>query len=153
MPEVGRDLEFSDDGDLMVDDTGDLKYADAPRTVVQDVQFRVQSNYGDFEPDPVIAADLQRFRSRPNNRQTGDAIKEAVYYSLIKDGRFRRGDMFVDVIPYSKTAVAIFVFIMAYVEDIQNRLNRNAYDQFNLMVSFKFDLDIGEITRITGVKE
>jgi len=153
MPEVGRDLEFSDEGDLLIDGTGDLKYADAPRTVVQDVQFRTQNNYGDFEPDPLLAADLGRYRGYPNNRQTGDSIKEAVYYSLIRDGRFQRGDVFVDVVPYSKRAVAIFVFIMAYVEDLRNRVNRNAYDQYNLVVQFAFDLDIGLITRITGVKE
>lgn len=153
MPEVGKDLEFSDDGDLLVDETGDLKQADAPRAVVQDVQFRVQNNYGDFEPNPLLAADLQRYRGWPNNRQTGDSIKESVYYSMIRDGRFARGDLFVDVVPYSKRAVAIFVFIMAYVEDLRDRVNRNAYDQFNLIVQFTFDLDIGLITRITGVKE
>jgi hypothetical protein len=153
MPEVGRDLEFSDDGDLLIDETGDLKLADAPRSVVQDIQFRAQNNYGDFEPNPLLAADLQRYRGHPNNRQTGEAIKEAVYYSLIRDGRFQRGDVFVDVVPYSQRAVAIFVFVMAYVEDIKGRVNRNAYDEFNLIVQFTFDLDIGLITRITGVKE
>jgi hypothetical protein len=153
MPEVGKDLEFSDDGDVLIDGTGDLQLADTPRTVIQDIQFRVQNNYDDFNPDPLLAADLQRFRGRPNNRQTGDSIKESVYYSLIRDGRFRRGDVFVDVVPYSKQAVAIFVFVMAYVEDLQNRVNRNPYDQLNLVVQFSFNLDIGLITRITDVKE
>lgn len=153
MPEVGRDLEWSDDGDLLIDDTGDLQLADAPRTVIQDIQFRTQNNYNDFAPDPLLAADLIRYKGMPNNRDAGNQIKEAVYYSLIRDGRFKRGSLFVDAVPISKESIAVFVYFMDYVEDLQGRLNRNTYDVQNLVITFTVDLGTGLISRITGVKE
>lgn len=158
MPETGRDLKMTDDGDFVIGDDGDLELATAARSTTQDVQFRVLNNYGDFAADPLLATDLKRFKGSPNTRQTGEAIKDAVYYALTRDGRFSNSSVFVDVVPYAqkngpKRGVVIFVFVMDYVEDLENQYDRNPYDANNLVVSFVYDLDIGEITRITGNKE
>lgn len=145
MPQNARDIEWDDDGDLVVDDTGDLKLASPERTVIQDIEFRLKTQYWDYAPDPQIGANLSKFVGRLNTRATGDAIKEAAYYSLVKDGRFRRDQIAVDVMPLSKAVVAILVFLSDYIEGTAER-RRGA----SFQLTFTFNLEDGTITRITG---
>lgn len=134
----------------MLDDTGDLKLADPSQTVIQDIEFRVRSQHWDYQPDPYIGANLKKYQGKQNTETVGDAIREAVYYSLVQDGRFQRSDVFVDVIPLSINAVAIFVIVQDWVEGV-------AIDQEQgsspLRVDFVLTLDEGLITRVTGVEE
>lgn len=149
MSHTVRDLKWDDDGDLAIDDTGDFDMATPKETVIQDVEFRIRSEFDDFGPDPMLAAGLSRFKGQPNTRATGDAVKEAVYYALTKDGRFPKSGIFVDVVPLSRHSLTIFIFIQDYIEDTIN--DPNPYDYF--YIALTFNLDIGRITRITDVKE
>jgi hypothetical protein len=150
MPQVGRDLEFDDDGDIVVDDTGDVKLATAERTVIQDVEFRVRTDHLDFAPNSALGANLIAIRGQPNKRLTGSMAKEQIYYSLIKDGRFPRNSLFVDVVPVGRETIAAFIFVQDYIEGMSQKLN--AYDS-SLIVGFNISLDVGLISRITGPKE
>lgn len=150
MPQIGRDLEFDDDGDILVDDTGDVKLATPERTVIQDVEFRVRTDHLDFAPNQALGANLIAIRGQPNTRNTGDMAKEQIYYSLVKDGRFPKSGLFVDVVPVGKETIAAFVFVQDYIEGMSQKLN--AYDS-SLIVGFNVSLDIGLISRITGPKE
>lgn len=150
MPQVGVDLEFDDDGDLLVDDTGDLKLASAARTVIQDVEFRVRTDHLDFAPSPMMGANLSSILGRKNTLQTGEMAKEQVYYSLVRDNRFPRNALFVDAVPFGPTSLAVFVFVQDYIEGMSAQ--RNPYDA-SLIIGFNISLDIGLISRIDGPKE
>ena len=149
MPHTARDFKWDEDGDIELDETGDLKLATAAETIVQDIEWRLRSDLWDYEPDPMLSAGLDRFKGQPNTRETGDAIKEAVYLALTGDGRFSKSSLFVDVVPVSKYSILIIVFIQDYVENLT--AGANPYDYFT--VSLTFNLEIGLISRITGDKE
>lgn len=148
MPQNARDIEWDDDGDLVIDDSGDLKLATPERTVIQDIEFRLKTQHWDYAPDPQIGANLKKFVGRTNTRATGEAIKEAAYYSLIKDGRFRKDQISVDVLPLSKSILAIIVFLNDYIEGTEDRRRRVSFQ-----LTFVFNLEDGTITRITGVSQ
>jgi len=154
MPQVAKDIEMTDDGDIVIDNTGDLSLATVPRTLLQDVQFRVAGEFFDFEPEPYLPANLSQFVGRGCTQQTADSMKEAVYYSLIRDGRFERSAIAVDVVPYDivNGLLAIYIFIQDYVEDIE-ALNQNQYDQAATVLAFTYSTKTGYISRITGGKE
>jgi hypothetical protein len=150
MPQIAQDIEMDEDGDLVFDGTGDLKLATAEQTVVQDVEFRIRTKHLDFGPDPYIGANLDSFRGRSSNRQLGNLMKEACYYSLIKDGRFGRSQVFCDAIPIGEENVGIFVFVQDYVQGLEERSHGR---QGPLVIAFNVSMETEEVTRITDVKE
>lgn len=149
MPEQYRDLQFTDSGDIEIDETGDLKLSDPERTAIQDIQFRVASQHFDYAPEPMIGANLVQFQGKPRGNRLIDAIKEAIWYSLTKDGRFGRSNIGVEVLPLSKDTVAVYVFLYDYVE---GRLEKAARNESPLTISFILNVETGYITGITGVE-
>jgi len=149
MLHVTQDLKVDNDGDLVLDDTGDLALDTPADTCRRAVEFRVRSELGDFEPDPYIAAGLDKFVGRPNDQSTLDGIKEAVYISLTRDGLFEKSEVFVEAVPYSASGILIMVFLQGYIENPDPVAN--PYDYF--LIRFQFGLDTGLVTRITGVEE
>jgi hypothetical protein len=150
MPQIAQDIEMDEDGDVVFDATGDLKLATAEQTVIQDVEFRIRTKHLDFGPDPYIGANLDSFRGRGNTRPVGRLIKEACYYSLIKDGRFGRSQIFCDAIPAGHESVGVFVFVQDYVQGMEERSHGR---RGPLVVAFNVSTEEDEITRITDVKE
>jgi hypothetical protein len=152
MAQKARDIQWTDDGDLLVDDTGDLQLADEERTVVQDIEFRTRTQHWDYGPEPLIGANLQRYRGWKQARHTGDNMKEDVYYALVKDGRFRKADLFVQAVPVGPNSIGVYVFVQDVIEghtgDIQERATP-------LVVGFSVSLsgEDTDISRITGGKE
>ena len=156
MAEDFRDIEFDDDGDIVMDDTGDLKLSSPERTVVQDMQFRVATDHFDYPPVPLIGANLGKFRGQPSSARLADAIKEAAFNSLIKDGRFQRANISVDLFPlvtdrgFGKDVLALYVFLQDYVA---GKLESAFNNQSPMSVSFVVNLETGLVSRITGVEE
>lgn len=150
MPQIAQDIEVDDDGDLVLDDSGDLKLATAEQTVIQDVTFRIRTSHLDFGPDPYIGANLYKFQGQPNTRQAGNAIKEAAYYSMVKDGRFSRRQIFADAIPTGISTVAVFVFVQDWIQGMEERGLNNLGP---LVIGFNLSTETGLVTRITDVKE
>jgi len=149
MPQIGQDFEFDDDGDLVVDDTGDIALATPQRTVIQDIEFRLRTGHWEYEPDPLIGANLCSLMGWPNRRQTGDAAKDLAYRSLIKDARFEVGSLFVDVVPFSLNGIIVFAIVQDYIDQVDVGLDGK---QLPTIVGFNIGLGDGQISLITDVK-
>lgn len=107
-----RDLRLDGDGDLQVGDNGDIDLAGPIRTAVQDINFRVQTQYNDFRLHPLIGANLGEFIGKYNTREVGEAIRRAVFRALTRDGRFKNGNLDIRVAPVSREDVVLMVSII-----------------------------------------
>jgi hypothetical protein len=142
------DLKVDDtDGDLVVDESGDLQLSTALEAVQQDIKFRARTGPYDYDPDPFIGANLGSFKGRPNVRRTGDFMKSNLHEALVRDGRFARGDVVVDAIPVSKSQVAMIVFLRDSIVGLDEELYNN--DVIPL-VTVTVDLDTALVDTITG---
>lgn len=141
------DLLCDLEGDFVADESGDLTLSTPLQTAAQDVGFRGLTAHDDYSPDPFIGANLHAWRRRPNTRRNGDYMKAALYESLVKDGRFRRGSVVVDCVPVARNQVALPVFIKDHIlgteEDLAERVSVP-------IVTFAVDIGTGEISTITG---
>jgi hypothetical protein len=149
MPQVAKDQEWTSDGDMIADETGDVKEADQKQTVIQIVEFRGRTAHDDYEPDRFLGANLQSHYGKMGSREVGDALKEDMFYALTKDGLFEQGQLFVDAIPYGRNDVAVFAFVQDFIDDDEGGVQNLA----PVAVGFAVRLEEGLITRITGVKE
>lgn len=71
------DLDWSWDGDFLVDSTGDLKDTsdDLLLSVRNEISSLVKSELGDWREDSNIGATLSDFVGEPNNRETAENIQ------------------------------------------------------------------------------
>lgn len=109
------DLDFTWSGDYVVGQDGDLGDTsdDFIRSLVNEVRTVCQSEYGDWERDPAVAADLADFRGEPNTRVTGDKIRDRVKSRIVSTGIVRAEDLFVRVTPVHIHQVLVMIRIQA----------------------------------------
>lgn len=140
------DIEVDDDGDLVLDSTGDLKIATVMRTIAQDVIFRVRTETNDFKPHPTLGSNAIIMKGEVNNRYNGELIQQMVTRSLTYDGRFHAGEFSIDVIPVSESVVMLLIVFPAVFENVPAASRTtNA-----LVLSFNFNYDTGVIEPIAG---
>jgi len=149
MPQIGQDILFDDDGDLVVDDTKDMGLADPKRTVIQDIEFRLRTQHWDYGPVPLIGANLGSIQGKPNTRRTGDLAKELAYYALVKDERFDSGSLLVDAVPISLDCIIVFALVQDFVDQAPRGPDGR---QLPVIVGFKVGLGNGLISMITDSK-
>lgn len=113
MAEALRDIEVGLTGDLVLDSTGDLKLATPEQTMVQEVIFRVQTNFLEFGPAPGFGSNLIEFVGEANNDRNIQLIRQRVYQALTSDRRFRGHEINVVVFPANRETVGIVVDIIA----------------------------------------
>ena len=104
-----RDIETDNDGDIVIDATGDLKLASAPRTVIQDAMFRLRTGHFDYEIMPRIGANITSLIGESNNAPNGQKIIDMVNRSFTHDGRFMMTDFKAKVAPISRNAIALIL--------------------------------------------
>jgi len=141
------DLLVDDDGDFVLDSSGDLDLATALETVQQDIKFRGLTAHGSYDIDPFFGADLISFQRLPNTRRTGDYMKANMYEALVRDGRFTRDSIVVDAVPVGREEVAIVVFVRDAVAGTEEDVLNNTPIP---MVTFTVAFDNWQISAITG---
>lgn len=104
------DLALTGDGDLMLNESGDLALVEGPSFVVQSVYNRIKSVTVDWFYDN-IGADLIDFLGYPNTRDTAKCIEARLISTLTAGGLLDTDSIFVKVVPVSRTTLSAFVFI------------------------------------------
>lgn len=112
-----KDLAFFDGdarkGDIYfnIDKNGDCDIAltDNYRTAEQDLKNRTLTQLTDWRSHPNIGANLEKFIGKPNTRENGKEISDAIKRSLMYDGRFKPSDTMVYVIPITQDKVQLIV--------------------------------------------
>jgi hypothetical protein len=95
------DLEFSDDGDLVVGSDGDLSVADIDQTTRQDIVVDTYTILNDFEVYPHRGSRLHTFIGEPNTRTNASLLQAEILRALTQGGYFSKSDLDIKVIPIS----------------------------------------------------
>jgi len=111
-----RDIQITDDGDLVNDSNGDLLVADINRTIVQHVLLCLLTEFNDFDAYPEIGSTLESYIGENNTRETGDLIRREVIRALTSRSLFRADDLNVDIVPISSTDILIKLTIYNAIE-------------------------------------
>lgn len=98
-------------GDYVLSQQGDVQSTefDQLQAIAQEIYSRVKGDKGDWREAPLIGAGLSDFVGEPNSREIGVKIKKRLFSAMQTYGAIDLGDLFIDVIPVSKTSVAIIV--------------------------------------------
>lgn len=98
-------------GDYVLSQQGDIQSTefDQLQAIAQEIYSRMKGDKGDWPEAPMVGAGLADFVGEPNSRQLGDKIKKRIFSALQSYGAVDIADLFIDVIPISKSNVAIVV--------------------------------------------
>lgn len=104
------DLWYSELGDFVVDDSGDLKdtSVDQSRTraLIQEIQQVLTSSTGDWKTDPTFAADLGDFIGEAASYKIGERLAKRMAERLVMMGIVSPGE--VEIVPLVLDSVALF---------------------------------------------
>jgi len=111
-----KDLAFYNldshiEGDLIVDETGDLALTVNYDSARQDITNRLRTQKGDWRSHPQLGADLELLEGEPNTRETGMKGVAQIYEALTYDHRFHLEDLHVRAVPTSIEEIQFFVLL------------------------------------------
>lgn len=112
------DIEVDDNGDLVVASNGDLSIATPYRVAMQDIIYRVRTQFYDSKFHEFLGADLAKYVGQPNTQETANQIISSVTAALTRDNRFRASNLHVDVVPVANTEVVLLVGVTDRIEGV-----------------------------------
>jgi Fe2+ transport system protein FeoA len=107
------DLDFTWDGDYFVGKDGDIADTsdDLIRSLENEIHTVLRSEFGDWERDIVVGANMSEFRGEPNTRETGKQVEDRIRSRLVAIGIVQGEDLNVRVIPVGPHKVMIVIHI------------------------------------------
>jgi phage baseplate assembly protein W len=128
-----QDIQITDAGDFLVDDTGDLALASIDQTTRQDVIFYLYTEYGDFTGQPDLGSRVVDFIGEPNTKTNAQLLRAEMIRALTTDGRFSSRDIGINMVPVgidevlsyitiqnsAMAALQTFIFDFNYISGIQ----------------------------------
>jgi len=113
------DLDFSWDGDLLLDNQGDIKDTseDLLLSIRNEMFTIVKSSLGDWKEDITVGADLDDFVGESNSRETAENIKIRLESSLSQ--LVSVSDVEIRVTPVSiyKVLISLSLAVLATAEN------------------------------------
>ena len=111
--EAVQDAFFSSNGDYRLGTRGDLERTVGydQRILVQTIVKRMSSTTRDWPMQPEIGANLGDFVGQANTQENARLIKSRIVSELVRGGLISGQDLSVQVLPLSKTAILIAVFV------------------------------------------
>ena len=105
---VDRDISVSLEGDLNIDQKGDIKLADALDTYKSVANFILRTDFGDYAPDQSVGSNLGSFIGQSNNRES-HANMEYLIVGSLANKVFADTDVSADVVPFDIYEAICFV--------------------------------------------
>ena len=111
--EAVQDFFFSSNGDFRLGDGGRLERTVGydHRALVQTIVKRLSSTKYDWSQQPQVGANMGDFLGQNNSRETARLIKSRIVSELTRDRLISSSSLTVQIVPVSKTAILIAVFI------------------------------------------
>jgi phage baseplate assembly protein W len=106
-----QDIQMTNTGDFLVDDTGDLALADIDQTTRQDALFYLYTEYGDFAARPDIGSRVSDFIGEPNSSANAHLLKAELLRALTAGGRFSSRDIGIKLVPIAVDEILAYVSI------------------------------------------
>jgi len=118
------DLDWTWDGDYLVDDDGDLKDTsyDYLQSIRNEIATIVKSELLDWELDPTIGANLSDFMGEPNTREVGRQLEDRVETALVSAGVVYPEDVNARVVPIGTHRVLITITVLT-IATVNNQLD------------------------------
>lgn len=134
MPRYNKtDLDLSKDGDLTIDETGDLALSFDEDCAKDDISVRLLTQNPDWYDYPSIGADLDEMIGEPNDRKTAEEIIKRIRACLTMYNLIPASDLDVVAIPVSQDEVLFYIAITSVGRKI------------NTAIKFNYELGIGEV--------
>jgi|SRR3990167_3402275 len=133
---INTDIYYSDDGDFILSAQKDLESTatDPYRSLLQSIRARLNHRRGEWPGrGRDIGANLSDFHGKPNTEEIGDDVKLRVINELTKSGFISINDLFVDVIPVSKTSILIKIRIRTSAGVFELNTRFSLREDFNSM--------------------
>jgi hypothetical protein len=105
------DLAFTDDGDFVVDASGDFDIAEGNDCLVDDINIRLNTNNPDWYHHQWIGATLDDLLGEPNTRANGQLGYDKIVNCLTADGVVSMDDLEVNMIPVSTDEILYYLII------------------------------------------
>lgn len=146
------DLDFSWDGDFIVDDRGDLKDSsdDLLRSIKTEILTVVKSALGDWREDTSVGAGLDDFVGEQNSRETAEGIKLRLTSSL--SSIVNTSDLTLRMVPVNVYKILILM-TLEVLPTVENRLQAGA----TISATFLYDyvengiyVDFNQQSQFTG---
>ena len=105
---VDRDVYTTFEGDLELDQKGDLKLADSLETYKSVANFILRSDFGSYSPAPNVGSNLGSYIGQTNTRDVHENMETSITNSLA--GKiFALTDVGADVVPMDINEALCFV--------------------------------------------
>lgn len=110
------DLLLSEEGDFLLDETGDLQLVNKDALIQQMVMVTLKSSNPDWFRE-TFPADLEDLIGKENSEETGNLGKEKILAGLLRTGFFEKEDIWIDARPVNEMEIMFFVFIRSPFAD------------------------------------
>ncbi len=101
----GADIKTGPDGDLSVNNQGDLEIADSPTSLKQALKFLISTDFGEMDVIPSFGANLGTLVGSSDQDQVLESIPVLIRDALNRHGVAENGDVDVQAIPITEDQV------------------------------------------------
>jgi len=105
------DIGMSYDGDLMVDEDGDLAKVEGFDWLCREVSKRIRTENPEWVGHPTIGANLGDFIGQPNTAGMAKIIRKRVKHTISKGNIAFPGEFSVRVVPIRRDAIMIMIYL------------------------------------------
>jgi len=137
------DVETDDEGEILVEQ-GDLKVADSQRTAIQSANFIVLTDFGDYTPEPGIAANLGEFVGYPNSARTHNLMLQNIHEAFRLQNLFLARAIRVLVSPIAEDEAGVVLKLLA---DFGEADEQGEYG--SPVLAFKYPYPDGQIEQVS----
>jgi hypothetical protein len=102
------DIETDDAGEIQVEN-GSIAVASTKRSHIQLLDFTLKTNYSEYTPAPLVAANFEEFIGDPNVSRTHNLMLQNFYEALRLQGIFTPADVAIRIVPIDLSEVAVLV--------------------------------------------
>jgi hypothetical protein len=126
------DIAMSLDGDIMLDETGDIGLVQGWDFLFREVNKRIRTNNPSWKTHPSIGVTLRDFIGHPNTPATSQALRKRIREKLSIDNIGFPGEFDVIITPTGRDSVDISIEF--YVGGMKTELTKIIYDFKNGVV-------------------
>jgi hypothetical protein len=136
------DLGITLDGDLLLNERGDLAIVGGDQWIIRELVKIIKTNNPEWGNHPDIGADLDDFIGRSNTRETAKEVEEHMRDAIRK--QFPDQGLDIRVVPLGRHQIGVYVAFGTYANDQRKLINFKFDFTSNGVTSFNDPLLVGK---------
>ena len=147
---VHTDIETTDDGDLVIDEIGDISVASPLKTATQAINNIILTNKGELLTDTSFGANLQQFYGNRNSREARALMERQIEAEVQRQALLDLADVSVDVVAIDVSDAAIIVNVRgAFVDTTTGNLGGIVQPDDGIEMGYLYPFASHTITKIS----